>query len=369
MQCSRSSWLARENAEAYRYDFGDNVPALREAAKDAVGKVIELQPNLGEANLAEGYFHFYCERNLDSAIASFETAQQLAPGNSQILKALAFVWQRKGQWQRSLEYFQQAKALDPRDVQLLCSQATLYHGLRQYPAALKLCDQVLEISPGNSVASAIKAYVYQAEGNLSAAATLLSSLHLEPDHEDFPLQIDQWIYERRFAKALAVLKNAIDGRDRPLRSWQREYYNRAFGLLQRFSGDADGARSTWQRVENELEELSRSTKEDFFRTYVLAFAYAALGDETKALTTLERAEAVERRKGDPVRLALFVEMRAEIAAIAGDNNLALDELAISAQQPNGTTYGDLKFNPLWDPLRGDPRFEKIVNSLAPKDRH
>jgi tetratricopeptide (TPR) repeat protein len=285
---------------------------------------------------------------------------------SQILEALAVVWQRKGQWQRSLEYFQQAKALDPRDVQLLCSQATLYQSLRQYPAALNLCDQVLEISPGNSVASAIKARVYQAEGNLPAAATLLSSLHLEPDHEDFPLQIDQWIYERRYAEALAVLKNAIDRRDRPLRSWQKEYYNRAFGLLQRFSGDADGARSTWQRIENESEELSRSTKEDFFWTYLLAFAYAALGDETKALTTLDRAEAVERRKDDSVRLALFVEMRAEIAVIAGDNNLALGQLAISAQQPNGTTYGDLKFNPLWDPLRGDPRFEKIIISLTPK---
>jgi len=105
-------WLARENALGYQYGIGNNVPALLEAAKDAVGKVIELQQNLGESHLAEGYFHFYCEHNYDSAIASFEKAQQIAPGNSQILEALAGVWRRKGEWQRSLEYFQQAKALE-----------------------------------------------------------------------------------------------------------------------------------------------------------------------------------------------------------------------------------------------------------------
>jgi TolB-like protein/Tfp pilus assembly protein PilF len=253
-------WLARENAWGYFYGVGDDVPALREAAKNAVGKVIELQPNLGEAYLAEGYFRFCCERNYDSAIASLEKARQLSPANSQILEALALVWRRKGEWQRSLDYYQQAKALDPRDVQLLSSQASLYSNLRQYPAALKLCDQVLEISPGNAVALAIKAGTYQAEGNLPAAATLLSQLHLKPDSEDFGLQIQQWTYERRYADAVTVLKNAIERRDSPLS--QKAYYSRALARLQQFSGDADGARATWQRLETECEELSRSQEDE-----------------------------------------------------------------------------------------------------------
>ena len=360
-------WLARENALGYQYDIGSNVPALLEAAKDAVGKVIELQQNLGESHLAEGYFHFYCEHNYNSAIASFEKAQQLAPGNSQILEALAAVWRRKGEWQRSLEYFQQAKALDPRDVQLLCSLATLHRELRQYPAVLNLCDQVLEISPGNLVASAIKAYSYQDEGNLPEAATLLSRLHLEPDSEDFPIQVDQWRYERHYADALAVLKAAIEGRDRPLRNWQKAYYTHALGLLQQFSGDAVGARATWQRVENDSEEL-RSSTDDLGSAYRLACAYAALGDKTKAFATVDRFEAVKRPLDDLLVQAFFVEYKARIAAIAGDKNLALEQLAISAQKPAGVSYGNLKFDPLWDPLRGDPRFEKIVASLAPQKR-
>ena len=111
----------------------------------------------------------------------------------------------------------------------------------------------------------------------------------------------------------------------------------------------------------------QTTRARRLSTYVLAFAYAALGDETKALTTLDRGEGVERQRGDDlVRLVLLIEERARIAAMAGDNNLALEQLAISAQQQAGVTYGDLKFNPLWDPLRSDPRFERIVASLAPK---
>ena len=359
-------WLARENALGYQYGVGNNVPGLLAAAKDAVGKVIELQQNLAESHLAEGYFHFYCEHNYDSAIASFEKAQQLAPSNSQILEALAAVCRRKGEWQRSLEYFQQAKALDPRDVQLLCSLATFHQDLRQYSAVLNLCDQVLEISPDNSVALAIKAYSYQNEGNLPQAATLLSRLHLEPDSEDFLIQVDQWKYERHYADALAVLKAAIEGRDRPLRKWQRANYTHALGLLQQFSGDAVGARATWQRVENNSEEL-RSSTDDLGPAYRLAFAYAALGDKTKAFATLDGFEAVKRPLDDLLVLALFVECKARIAAIAGDKNLALEQLAISAQKPGGVSYGNLKFDPLWEQLRGDPRFEKIVASLAPKE--
>ena len=94
-------------------------PQRRETAKNAVGKVTQLQPNLGEAFLAEGYFHYYCEQNYDAAIASFEKARQLTPGSSETLEALALVSRRKGEWQRSLEYFRQATEIDPRNISLL----------------------------------------------------------------------------------------------------------------------------------------------------------------------------------------------------------------------------------------------------------
>ena len=132
----------------------------------------------------------------------------------------------------------------------------------------------------------------------------MSRLHLEPDSEDFPIQVDQWTYERHYADALAVLKAAIEGRDRPLRNWQKAYYTHALALLQQFSGDAVGARATWQRVENDSEEL-RSSTDDLGPAYRLACAYAALGDKTKAFATVDRLEAVKRPLDDLlVRLSL-----------------------------------------------------------------
>jgi tetratricopeptide (TPR) repeat protein len=107
------AWLARVSAGGYFNSAGNDVAALRETAKDAVAKVTQLQPNLGEAFLAHGYFHYYCEQNYDAAMASFEKARQLAPKTSDALEALALVSRRRGEWQQSLEYFRQATEIDP----------------------------------------------------------------------------------------------------------------------------------------------------------------------------------------------------------------------------------------------------------------
>jgi len=98
----------------------------------------------------------------------------------------------------------------------------------------------------------------------------------------------------------------------------------------------------------------------------LASAYVGLGDKTRAFAIVKEAQAGVRASKDKLWAAVVSETMARITAQAGEKELALDQLAISAQEPDGVTYGDLKLNPLWDPLRGDPRFEKIVASLAPK---
>jgi TolB-like protein len=124
------AWLARVSALGYFNSAGNDVAALRETAKDAVATVTQLQPNLGEAFLAQGYFHYYCEENYDAAMASFEKARQLAPKTSDALEGLALVCRRKGKWQQSLEYFRQAIEIDPRNISLLSMNADAYQELR-----------------------------------------------------------------------------------------------------------------------------------------------------------------------------------------------------------------------------------------------
>ena len=367
------AWLARANARGYFYQVGNDVPALRETAKRAANKAIELEPDLGEAHLAQGYSHYYCERDYDSAIASFKKAGQLLPNNSQIPQALGRAYRRKGEWQRSLEYYRQAIELDPGDASLRIDQANIFWNLRQFPAALKACDQILDIIPGNSQALATKAGIYQAQGNLPAAAALLSPLHPETNSSLYRTQIDQLIYERRYADAIAALKSAL--KDADPASSPVDYLEARLAWLQQLSGDATAARVTWQQVRSEAEDLSRrrnlskpgrSLAEDF-GVVPLASAYVALGDKAKAFAIVRQEQDVLASK-DALVAARLPEVMAKLAVQAGEKDLALEQLAIAAQNPVGgsVTYGDLKLNPWWDPLRGDPRFEKIVQSLAPK---
>ena len=358
------AWLGRECALGYFNGIGNDFRALREAAKSAADKAIELEPDLGEAYLAQGYCYYYGESDYDSAIASFEKAASLSPNNSDVFQALGLIYRRKGQWQRSLDYFRQATELDPRNTFLLGNLTETLAALRQYSAALKIDDQILDIIPGNSDALGDKISNYQAQGNLEAAAGLLAPLHPNTDSFLFFIQIEQWIFERRYADAIAGLTKVVAHNDASwffkLRSKQR------LAWLQQLSGDSSAAHATWQQLQTDAEAIGRSKGEEFGYEN-LASAYVALGDETKAFAFLKHVSAMPRFSQDAYAKSYWMISMAKIAVQAGKKDLALEQLAISAKNPVGVDYGDLKFNPLWDPLRGDPRFEKIVESLAPKD--
>jgi len=351
------AWLARVSALGYFNSAGNNVAALRETAKDAVAKVTQLQPKLGEAFLAQGYFHYYCEQNYDAAMASFEKARQFAPKTSDALEGLALVSRRKGKWQQSLEYFRQATEIDPRNISLLASNGETYVELRENASAVKIYNQILEISPDNADALASKAEIHQMEGNLSEAAMLLSRTPSDPSSENFNVQIQQKIYERRFTDAIAMVRDAIATLNQPFRA--KAIYGAILADLEQFSGDTAGARVAWQQLRDEVESLRR-TIGDQFAFDVLAVACAALGDQRKAL------EIVNQMPVDALGVGAFAIVRARIAVYVGNKDSAVEQLATSVHNPVvggsgfAATSGDLKLNPVWDSLRGDPRFEKLL---------
>ncbi len=358
------AWLARVSALGYFNSAGNDVAALRETAKNAVAKVAQLQPKLGEAFLAQGYFHYFCEQNYDAAIASFEKARLSVPRTSDALEGLALVSRRKGEWRLSLEYFRQAIEIDPRNASLLASYGDTYVELREYSFALKVYDQLLEISPDNVEALVSKAAIYQCAANLSEAAALLSRVASDPSYENFFVQIWQRIYERRFADAIAMVRDAIATRDLPPSA--KAIYSETLADLKAFTGDTIGARTAWQQLRDEVESSRRQMKEEQFGFEVLAAADAALGDQRKALAIVDQEQV------DALNVGGLAYLRARIAVYAGDKDSAIEQLATAAHNPvpggpgYSATYGDLKLNPVWDTLRGDPRFEEIVASLAPK---
>jgi hypothetical protein len=161
-----------------------------------------------------------------------------------------------------------------------------------------------------------------------------------------------------------MIRDAATSGDQPL--WAKAINGWMLADLKQFSGDTIGARIAWQQLRDEVESLRRQTKGEQFVFPALAAAYAALGDQRKALAILDQVSV------NALNVGTLAYLRARIAVYAGNKDSAVEQLATSAHNPVhsvsafGATYGDLKLNPVWDPLRGDPRFEKIVASLAPK---
>ena len=157
--------------------------ARRDAAKSALENAQKLQPNSPETLLALGYYQYWVLRDYGLAKTTFERVSKMLPGNSEVRYALGLITRREGHWDESIAYFEQALALDPRNVELLKEAAWTYTMLRQFPAALKLYDRALDITPNDPDVMAVKASIYQAQGNLQEAAKLLSEINAQTPSE------------------------------------------------------------------------------------------------------------------------------------------------------------------------------------------
>ena len=234
--------LSYVDAAGYRSLALQPTVALREEARQAADTALTLQPNLGEAILAKGYYHYSCLRDYDIAVRYFEQARQLLPNSSRLLESLAFLERRRGHWDRSESYFTEAERLDPRNASLLSQHAVTYLHQRRFPEALRKYDQVLNITPDDVAILAEKASIAQAEGDLPRAAALLAPLH--PNADDgaaLATEAYQAILERRPAQIIPRLKEILAQPD-PALGYTNGELRFLLGWAQEVAGDHAAAR-------------------------------------------------------------------------------------------------------------------------------
>src|ERR1700757_3314017 len=244
------AWALLSNVNARGYLVGSLQPtvALREEARLAAETAFTLQPNLGEAILANGYYHYACLKDYEAALRYFEQARQFLPNSSRIPEFLAYVTRRQGQWDRSEAYFNEAERLDPRNVQLLTNHAYSYSALRRFPEALRKFDQVLDIIPDDVDTLAFKAAILQAEGDLPSAAALLAPLHPNADHTSaLETQVYQAILERRLAQIISRLKEILAKPD-PALGYINGRLRFWLGWAQDVAGDHAAAQESWRQA-------------------------------------------------------------------------------------------------------------------------
>jgi len=366
--------LSIADARGYITQALEPTVALREETREAAETALALQPNLGEALLATGEYYYACLKDYDTAVRYFEQARQFLPNSSQITALLASVARRRGQWDRSESYFNQTERLDPRNVNLLGQYAQLYIELRRFPEALRKFEQVLDITPGDVDTLAAKAAIAQAEGNLPRASALLASIHpLADDPQALETQIYQAILERRPAQIIPRLKEMLVKPDPALGSVTGElrFY---LGWAQEVAGDHTAAQKSWRQALSELEPFLKEQPENFSLVGDLALVSMGLGDKDAAFKLVERAMAVIRIEKDAVWGPIPIEILARVSARLGEPDRAVAALekllsipydgALAQNVP--LTPALLRLDPMFDPLRSDPRFQKLAESPAPK---
>ena len=206
------SWAELANVDSYGYISTNLQPtvALREEARQAAETALTLQPNLGEAVWAKGFYHYACLKDYDTAVRYFEQARPLLPNSSRIPESLAYLERRRGQWGQSENYFNEAERLDPRNVRLLTQHALSYIWHRRFPEAQRKLDQILNITPDDVDTLVLKAAIAQAEGDLPRAAALLAPLHANADDSAvLETQVYQAILERRPGQIIPRLKEIL----------------------------------------------------------------------------------------------------------------------------------------------------------------
>ena len=350
------------------YFFGsDHTPTRLALANTAIQTALRLRPDSGEAHLALAEHLYRGYRDHEQALAELALARRALPNDPLVFELTGFITRRQGRWEESTTDLKRALELDPRNLFLLQQLSFTYELQRRYRELAEVLDRALKLVPSDPDTRLVRALIDLAEraDPRPAHATIDAVVAEDPAAKSIA---ERWFYvglcERDkvgVSRALAIIPP--EGISEGSIWWPRPFYE---ALAARARGDASGARAAFTAARAEVEKTMREQADYAQGITVLGLIDAGLGRKDDAIREGERAVALVPVSKDAIDGPDLMLNLAVIYAWTGEKDLALKQLAEATQLPSTLNYGWVRLHPDWDPLRGDPRFEKIVASLAPK---
>jgi TolB-like protein/Tfp pilus assembly protein PilF len=371
------AWARLSGVHALLYsNRRDTTVARRDAAKAALENAQRLQPIAPETLLFTGYYQYWVLQDYRLAKVTFERVSKKLPGNSEILYALAAIARSEGHWDESIAYWERGLALNPRNTALLTEVAFTYAALRQFSTAEKLYDRALDILPNELSLMALKASIYQAEGNLQEAAKSLAQVNAQTN-SDVALRIGltQLRLERNLTRASEWVQDRQD-QLRLVSGIEKASKQLGIALVHRVAGDTAQVKAFAEQARTTLEPLRKDQPDNAFVAAALAVAYAMLDEKESALNEAQNAMTLSPSRKDRLAGPAFEENLALVEMIVGENSRAILTLTQLVQTPYGgwlysptpITPALLRLDPIWDPLRGDPAFQKLCEQKITLNR-
>jgi len=363
LACARLSHI-----ESWIFHSFDPSASRRAKARTLAEQALRLQPNLPEAHLALGYCYYYGDLDYDRALSEFKIAQSGLPNDAEVYLSLGAIQRRKGQWADSTANFEKAASVNPKDPWVLQNLGINYTAVKNYEAALETYDRGLELAPASVGLRALKSKLaIDWKGDLSVSEQALAKVPegFDPEGVITEVRVGMFFYQRKFSEALALLQelkgdmlHGENGSPTPKALLE--------GICYFFTNDKAKAREAMERARVFVEQQVRENPNDAGHHAQLGMIFAALGRKEDAIQEGKRAtellpESKDAFDGPAMTIAL-----AQIYTWTGEIDLALQLIEHSLTTPAGITAPLLKIDPVWDPLRKDPRFQALIDKYSAK---
>ena len=346
----------------------DHTAARLALAEAAVQAATRLRPDAGETHLSRAQNLYWGYLDYAGALAELEVARQTLPNDSRVFELKGLIQRRQGRWEESTRNLERAIDLDPRNFFTLQQIAISYGVLRRYDLQTSVLDRALTIEPNDVVTKvALASIEFHSKADTRPLHQTIDSVRAT-NPAAVPSIADAWLSCALAERDVAAAKNALNTfGEIPLTDYA-VHLNRPLmeGVIARMTKDDGKARAAFTAARAQQEKAVQAQPNYGPALCALGLIDAGLGRKEEALREGRRAVELLPVEKDAINGPLMITYLAMIAAWVGNKDLACEQLAIAVRPPSTVSYGQLKLLPFWDPLRGDPRFEKIVASLAPK---